>query len=132
MALLVLPVQPVAAEVVVIVHPGNPVNQLSREQVVDLYMGRQTQFPDGRHAMPLDQAPESSIREEFYQKLVDKSVAQINSFWARLFFSGRATPPRVLPDAAAILSMVAKNPDAIAYIDSKNLDGRHKIVFRLP
>ncbi len=120
------------AEIVVVVHPDNPLTSLSYEQVVDIYMGRQIQFPDGNFALPLDISPDSSLRGEFYSALVGKSIAQINAYWARLLFTGRATPPRVLPSLEAVIQAVSKNNDAIAYIDSVNLTSQVKAVFHLP
>jgi ABC-type phosphate transport system substrate-binding protein len=117
---------------VVIVHTTNPIEHLSREQVVDIYMGRYTHFPDGHTALPIDMAVNSSLREAYYEKLINKTVAQVNSFWARLLFSGRATPPAVLPDAQAVNEFVIKNKNAIAYIDSQSLNEKTKVVFRLP
>lgn len=125
-------VQPVMAEVVVVVHPDNPIDQLTREQVIDIYMGRYTHFPDGRTAQPIDQAADSSIRADYYQKLFNKSVAQVNAFWARLLFSGRATPPKELPDVQSVNNAVAHNKATIAYIDSKDISVKSKVVFRLP
>lgn len=36
-----------AAQVVVIVHPDNPLSTLTRSQLVDIYMGRSMNFPHG-------------------------------------------------------------------------------------
>ncbi|MCU0841616.1 MAG: hypothetical protein MUC79_07845 [Thiobacillaceae bacterium] len=122
---------PAHAELVVVVHPDNPVGELRREQVVDLYTGRGTKFPAGNAVILIDHAADSELRAAFYRGLVGKTVAQINAYWARLLFSGRASPPIVLPSVAAVLDAVRKNRDAIAYLDSRDLDGRVKVVFRL-
>jgi ABC-type phosphate transport system substrate-binding protein len=122
---------PALAETVVIVNPGNPVASLSRDQVVDIYMGRQLSFPNGNTALPIDLPPDSALRSGFYQGLVGKSIAQINAYWARLLFTGRASPPRILGGLPAVLKSVRENRDAIAYVGSENLDGRVKVVFRL-
>lgn len=123
---------PVArAEIVVIVHPSNPVSNLSRDQVIDLYMGRVIVFPGGGLALPLDQSPGSDAQRAFYQGLIGRSVAEVKAWWARLLFTGAASPPRALPSAAAVLKTVRENPNAIAYIDSGDVDERVKIVYRL-
>jgi ABC-type phosphate transport system substrate-binding protein len=119
------------AELVLIVHPANPVEQLTREQVVDIYMGRNINFPGGNAALPIDLSPDSPLRAAFYQSLVGKTVSQVNAFWARLLFTGRATPPHVLPDIQTVLKTVAENRDAVGYIDDINLDNTVKIVFRV-
>lgn len=124
------------AELVVVVNADNPVDRLTRDQLVDIYMGRRTHFPDGRPALPIDLGPDSPLRAAYYQTLVGKTVAQVNAYWARLLFTGRATPPRVLPDIEAVLEVVRANQDALAYLDSENLPGKDldsqlKVVYRL-
>lgn len=133
LALLCLVVtRPVLADVVVIVNLDNPINQLSREQVVDIYMGRYNHFPDGHAVAPIDMEPESQLRVAYYQKLVNKTVAQINSFWARLQFTGRAVPPVSMENAGLVKNFVKHNRDAIGYVDSQDLDNKVKVVLRLP
>lgn len=122
---------PVRAEIVVIVNQENAVASLKREQVVDLFMGRDLNFPDGSPASPIDQSLDSRIRADYYQAMVGKTVAQVNAYWARLVFTGRATPPRVMRSMEAILKTVRENRDAIAYIDSEHLDAKVKVVFRV-
>ena len=118
-------------EILVIVNPANETVTLTQRQLVDLYMGRNLQFPNGNLTLPLDQAPDSEIRAIFYKTLVSKSVAQVNAYWARLLFTGRASPPRPLADTAAVLQVVRENRDAIGYIDSSALDGTVKVVGRV-
>jgi ABC-type phosphate transport system substrate-binding protein len=118
------------ADIWVVTNPGNDTKALTREQVVDLYMGRSSTFPNGRSAIALDLKGDSSMRSAFYQQLVGKSVAQINAYWARLLFTGSATPPMALKDTATMLHMVQENRDAIGFIDSAEATGKLNVVFR--
>ena len=135
-ALILLSTCAVRAEIVVVVNSANPATVLTRKQVIDIYTGRQLNFPDGNAALPIDQALGSGIREEFYQALVNKSAAEVNAYWARLLFSGVASPPRALPTTDAVLKAVSENSSVITYMDSTEVvepieKGRVKIVFRL-
>jgi len=132
LAVMLLCAHSARAELVVIVHAGSPVEHLERHDVINIFMGRFRQFPDGAPAVPLDVAGESPERREFYRKLLAKTLAEINAYWARLLFSGRTLPPRGLPDQARVLDQVAADPAAIGYADRKNLDSRVKIVYELP
>ncbi len=129
--LLILLAGAAQAEVVVVVHPDNPAQELSRRQLVDLYMGRTLYFPDGSLVLRIDQAPESSVRANFYRGLVDKSVAEVNAYWARLLFTGRASPPQILEDSQSVLKAVRSNRNAIGYIDSADVDNTVKVVGRV-
>ena len=69
-----LPVSSASTEILVIVHPENETESLTRRQLIDLYMGRNVNFPNGQPAFPLDQASDSQIRADFYKSLVDKGT----------------------------------------------------------
>lgn len=129
--LLVLLARATQAEVVIVVHPDNPVQTLSQRQLVDLYMGRAQHFPDGTLALRIDLPPESATRAAFYRGLVNKSVAEVNAYWARLLFTGRASPPQPLNDAPGVLAAVRANRNAIGYLDSAAVDGSVKVVGRV-
>jgi ABC-type phosphate transport system substrate-binding protein len=110
---------PVAADEIVIAvigNPGSPIKFLSPSQVMSLYTGRQDSAFDTFAAIPLDQPNGSDLRRAFYQSVTGQSETQINAFWARLAFSGRALPPRQMNDSAAIVKRVASDIHAIGYV----------------
>lgn len=128
LALSLSVVAAVKAEVLIIVNADNPTTELSARQVVDMYMGRNQNFPNGEPAFPLDLLPDSPLREQFYKRLTDKSVAEVNAYWARLLFTGRATPPRVMNDSSTVIRAVRENRGAIGYIDSLEQSDGVKVV----
>jgi len=107
------------AEIVVIGNIQNNQQELTALQVQDIYMGRTRAFPDGKLAYPFDQ---TNLRGEFYLKLTQRPVAQINAYWARLMFSGQTSPPTKLPDDQSIIEIVKKHEGAIGYINKENVD----------
>ncbi|MGB3623169.1 hypothetical protein FT643_19715 [Ketobacter sp. MCCC 1A13808] len=119
------------ADIVVVVNEANPVSGFSHRELVDLYMGRNLHFPDGSLVYRLDQDPDSMVRKDFYRSLVNKSIGQVTAYWAKLLFTGRATPPQVLNDNNSVLSAVRSNINAIGYIESVNLDNSVKVVARV-
>lgn len=117
-----------SAGIVVVVNAANPVNSLSRRELVDLYMGRTQYFSDGKQVLRLDQAPDSGDRARFYRVLVNKSTAEINGYWARLLFTGRASPPQAVDDSKAVLDIVRSNKSAIGYVRAEDVDASVKVV----
>ena len=113
------------SDLVLVVHPDSGVEQLSRNQTINIFMGRHRQLPSGIAALPLDLAPE---RETFYRLLTNKTLAEINAYWARLIFSGRTSSPRQVYSAAEMLDLVADNKGAIGYLRREDLDDRVKAV----
>ncbi len=118
------------ADIVVVVHPQSELKNLTKQQVIDIYMGRLQISADGGKIVPYDQPQDSEIRAAFYQNLTGKPVASVNAYWARLLFTGRASPPRQPSDSMSIVDIVAESLHAIGYIDEKDLDGRVSVVFK--
>lgn len=127
---LLLATFPALADLAIIAHPSNHTELLTLQEARDLFLGRTRAFPDERAALPLDQA--TPLRADFYQKLTDRSIEQIDAYWARLLFSGQTTPPPRMPDDAAVLKAVRENPGAIGYIDKTHLDRSVRVLLVLP
>jgi ABC-type phosphate transport system substrate-binding protein len=119
------------AEVVVIVSARNPVKTLSGEQAADLFLGKSADFPNGLHAVPIDQNEGSPVRDAFYLKTSGKAPAQMKAHWARMLFTGRGQPPVESGDNAAIKRLVAENPNLIGYIERNALDPSVRAVLSL-
>ena len=108
-----------AAEIAVIV---NPASALTKEQVPDVFLGKNT------NNMPVDLPEASPIRAAFYSKATGREAAQVKATWARLVFSGKAQPPKELPDAAAVKKAVAADPKAVGYIEKSAVDASVKVL----
>ncbi len=119
------------ADVLIIVNAENPVENLQRRQVVDLFMGRVTAFANNQPAKTFDYQSGTPEREKFYKLLTGKSEAQIDAYWATLIFAGRMLPPKLLPTDDAMIAAVAKNPSAIAYVAEQPLPPSVKVVMTL-
>src|SRR5512146_3193205 len=75
-----------AGDLVVVVNPKSGVHQLSRDEVINIFLGRYRQLPGGIAAEPLDLPAGVADRALFYERLVGKDQAEINAYWARLVF----------------------------------------------
>lgn len=113
---LVAVAAPIArADYYVVVGEDSPVTQLSKKDVLHLFMGRTRSFPDGSPAAPHDLAG-STQREGFYRVLSGMSLAQVTSYWARLMFSGRNLPPVQLIDETAMVGKLLQDPATIGWL----------------
>jgi ABC-type phosphate transport system substrate-binding protein len=120
-----------AQTLVVIVNPSIGVQHLSRREALDIFLGRYRTFPSGASALPIDLDINSGERKEFYLILAHKDAADMSSYWARLTFSGRISPPFAVPDAHVAVDIVASNPNAIAYVDRSVVDDRVRVALEL-
>ncbi len=116
------------ADVVAVVSAKNPVTTLSKDQVVDIFLGKANRFPDGSKAVPIDQDQNSATRREFYFKFADKSPAQIKSFWSKIIFTGRGQPPPELSNGIEVKQFITKHPNAIGYIEQSLVDDSVKVI----
>lgn len=112
----------VVAEVVVVTSVDNPVDSLSRYDIVDIFLGRANRFPDGSQAVALDQNEGSTAREEFYTDIVGVTAAQLKAHWSKIIFTGRGRPPQHVSNDSAVKEFLGDHPDAIGYIERGQLD----------
>jgi ABC-type phosphate transport system substrate-binding protein len=119
------------SSIVVIVNPASGVDRLTRDEVIDIFLGRYRKLPSGRAALPIDVAESSAERARFYQLLVKKSSTEMSSYWARLVFSGQTSPPFQVPDAKTAVELVESNPNAIAYVDRASVNAHVKVVLEI-
>jgi ABC-type phosphate transport system substrate-binding protein len=117
-----------SADVVAVVSSKSPVGGLSKNQVSDIFLGRASHFPSGEVALPIDQSEGSSLRDEFYAKVVGKTAPQVKAHWAKIIFTGRGRPPEEAPNSAEVKKIIVQNPNAIGYIDKSLVDASVKVV----
>lgn len=120
-----------AEEIVVIVHPGSPLRELTREQLSDLYLGRLRAIGSSERLLVLDQPRDSALRARFFRHLNGMELRRVNAYWARLQFSGDATPPVPLPDSRSVVDQVRRNPLAIGYVEAEAVTDQVRTVLNL-
>jgi hypothetical protein len=120
-----------AEEVSLVVAQGSSVQTLAKSQAVGYFTGRLRTLPNGEAVQPLDLPPDHPARATFYRLLTGMSLAQINSYWARLVFSGQIQPPQVVDSEAAMAKALRSNPRAIGYVVDTAEDGKLRVVLTL-
>ncbi len=120
-----------AADLVVVANPKSGIERLSQDEVINIYLGRYRRLASGITAEPVDLAGDVEQKARFYRRLVGKTQAEINAYWARLIFSGRTRPPQVAENVEAALDYVAARPGALAYVERAQVDKRVRIVFEM-
>ncbi len=122
------------ADIAVIVHAANPVQQLTSRQVAELYLGSSRTFASGQYAQVVDQGIDDPLRSRFFKDISGMSIGQVTAFWSRLKFTGQVQPPQNLDGDSAVLEFVRRNPGAIGYVNSTAVavaDARVKAVLVL-
>lgn len=127
---LALPAQ-VHADLVVVVNPQNKTEQLTKTQIINIFLGNNREYPGGLPAKPIDLPANSTEKALFYRGLVNKDLDQMAAYWSRLVFAGNTSA--AVANGQEVMQIVASNRNAIGYLERKSVDtSRVKIVFSLP
>lgn len=124
-----------AESLYVVANSQTPLDNLSRGDVINIYMGRNRSLPNSGIALPLDIDSNYAEKAKFYKKLIKRDLPEVNSYWTRVMFSGDASPPRQVDTYDDIRELVKNNKGAIAYLPQAELDkfseGEYKVVYVL-
>jgi ABC-type phosphate transport system substrate-binding protein len=118
------------AEIAVIVSTNNPNASIDQTTVGKIFLGKSKRFPDGSQAVPIDQNDGSAARAAFNSTILGKSSSQLKSYWSRLIFTGKGTPPKQSGNDADVKELVANNPNIIGYVDASAVDDSVKVVHK--
>ncbi len=118
---------PALAGISVIVNPENNV-ELTAKEVRAIYLAKTNAFPSGEKVQPLDVNNNDDIKHKFSKDVLRKSPSSLNSYWSRMIFSAKGTPPQSL-SMSAVKAKVANDKSAIGYIDSSLVDSSVKVVY---
>ncbi|MGI2258878.1 hypothetical protein [Shewanella sp. GXUN23E] len=123
---------PVKAEeaLSVVVNADSDIETLTHGQLVDIFMGRYRTFPNGQSVVVYENASDPLVQEAFYRSLVNRSLAQVNAYWARLQFSGRVRQPEEIASVEALSQRIGSSPSAISFVRSSELTDTMKVVHR--
>jgi len=121
----------VSAAVVVVMSADGDTEQLSKSQVINIFLGRDRELPDGTKAIPVDLPANNPAKAEFYRVMVNKDLDQMAAYWSRFVFAGSTTPPYQATDIPQMIRFLANHPGAVGYLNSSIKDPRIKVVLRL-
>jgi hypothetical protein len=115
-------------ELVVIVHPSNRFDTLSRTKISYVFLRKVSRWPWGAEVAPADLAASQPMHREFVQQVLRMNEEQLADYWIDLRATRGISPPVVVRDTAAAKLWVASRPGGIAYIPSSALDSTVKAI----
>ncbi len=120
-----------AGELVVIVNADSGVSHLSRSQVINIFLGRNREFPSGRPAMPVDLPAGNPTKALFYRLLVNRDLDQMAAYWSRFVFAGSTAPPIQAKSEEDVIKFVSSHPEAVGYLEGPVNDPRIRAALTL-
>jgi len=127
--LAVMPAESAEPTLAVIVNTKRSMS-LDLEDVTRIYLKQRRFWADGEAIVPVNREPESPARETFSKRALGHGSAYFADYWNGQYFQG-ILPPVTLSSDEAVKRYVATNPDAIGYIDAREVDGSVHLVLRL-
>jgi len=115
----------------VVVHKNNPVEKLSRSELIDLFMGKYVAFPNDVKAIPVELNGDHEVKVDFYQSLVGMTLSRVNAYWSRLHFTGRKRAAVFKLSENDIIDFIRANEQAIGYMPQSKITGDLKVVYIL-
>jgi len=120
-AILVLSGLSSAQTVVIIVNAENPINNISSDDLRNIFTADKSVWEEGNSIQLVDWKINSSIRERFYSTILRKTPAVVRRGWVQKIVVGNIYPPSVLSSEEEIVQYVATHRWAIAYVEKKRM-----------
>lgn len=102
--------------VLLIVHPANPVTDVSPAAAKALLRGERQFWPSSRPvnlAFPSDRGEEAALVRV---KIFGKDREAFRAYWLRRVFGGEGASPVMLDTSAEVLQYVAQHPGGLSYV----------------
>lgn len=114
------------SEVSVIVNTSNA-NSVDQSVIKKIFLGKSKTFPDGNKIIVYTLKDSNADAVDFRQNALKKSNSQYKSYWAKLAFTGKGTPPKEADDNEMI-NAIKNNPNAIGFINSSKVTADVKVI----
>lgn len=117
-------------QLAVVVSQQSPIAKMDAQALQAVFLGLLTQNPELRQLKPVDLMT-GDTRDFFYQNLVGRNRHQMQSYWSRMTFTGRGTPPAEVTDEQ-IMEVLKKNPTLIAYVPVESVGEDVRVLMLIP
>lgn len=114
--------------IAVIVNKQNPLAQLSRAELKNLFLKLRQTWPDGKPVVALNASTGTPLRAAFERKLLGMAPSDVGAYWVKQAVTGRTTPPRQVSSSALARQLVKVLPGAIGYVELGQVDATVKVL----
>jgi len=115
----------------VIVNPHNEITTIDRAFLRDAFLKKQTEWPAGHQGgaiRPVDLSRKFVAHDQFAREVLQKTPAQLKTYWNQQIFSGKGVPPPEADTPEDVIAYVLANPGAIGYLPANASPGHAKLI----
>jgi hypothetical protein len=116
-----------AADFKVIANPGVKVEEISANDLKEVFLATKTSLGDGTHVEPVWEKG-GATHEAFLKEYVGKTDAAVGTYYRSLVFTGKASMPKTLATDAEVVGYVEKTKGAIGYVSATASTGSTKVL----
>jgi len=113
----------VLAEGVVVITSEDNKENITEDDVRNIFLGKVGEFSSGKKAEPLNIISTDPSYEIFSRRVLRKSPSQLRAYWAKRVFTGKGLPPVVVGTKEELLEAVTEKDSRISYVE---LNGEYK------
>lgn len=115
---LLFPVIAMAADFTVIANKGVPVNNLTKDELKAIYLGKKSKWDDGSPIkFYLIRSPKS--QKSFLEAHVGKTSDQYESYWLQNVFTGKGAMPEMFENSEEMIQAVKKTGGSIGFVSGE-------------
>ncbi len=129
--LMLMTANPVEAlERLAIIVTADRATDLCVDEVAQIFLKKRRFWHAGESIVPVNRNATSTEREIFTKLVFHQEARFLQTYWNRLYYDG-VLPPVTLASDEAVKRFVAREPNAIGYIDEALVDNSVRVVFVL-
>jgi ABC-type phosphate transport system substrate-binding protein len=113
-----------ASDIVLVSNINSKIDKIDLSDLKNIYL-KNIKSINGVRLLPIDN---KTIKKNFDKIVIQKSPLQINSYWAKMIFSGKSQPPVLLESDKDVLNKISNNLNSIGYISKNNLNRKVKLL----
>ena len=110
-----------AGEVVIVVNKSNNLSSLSSSELKNIFLGKRSRWDDNSKIVIYCQRP-GDVNQTFVNDYVNKSPQQFYTYWKKMLFTGKGSPPIELNNDQDVLTFVSADQNAIGYISKSSVN----------
>jgi len=122
-SLMFIVVSPIYADTEgkIIVGKDVEMNNISKKEIENIFLGRQTMWDNGKRIKIAISANKSDKMDAFYSEYIGKTSSRFKKYWLKKVFAGYGVAPKLFKDSDRIMSFVKKEGSSIALVMSDEI-----------
>lgn len=110
--------------IAIVVHKDTPVDNLTLDQLRNIFLANQQFWPDRSRIILLVHAPQSDERDYILESIYQMDEAQFRQYWiAKMFRAEVSRGPKIVFSTEMMLELVVAIPGSISFTSADQVTG---------